>query len=101
MRSLAILQSLRKVLTANVKAVLRTLRCSREDPSYRLPKSLRATGVGQVLVAKAAIAAGTRAIPVGVVEISDQQARFVPFTDQRKLAGAAIMGIGLGSYRDA
>jgi len=39
---------------------------------------------------------GVRAMPVGVVEISDQQTRFVPITDRRKLAGAVFIGIGLG-----
>ena len=37
-----------------------------------------------------------RAIPVGVIEISDQQTCFVPITDRKKLTGAAVAGIGLG-----
>jgi uncharacterized spore protein YtfJ len=39
---------------------------------------------------------GVRAMPVGVIEISDQQIRFVPITDRKKLAGAVLVGIGLG-----
>jgi uncharacterized spore protein YtfJ len=39
-----------------------------------------------------------RAIPVGVIEISDQQTRFVPITDRKKLAGAVLAGIGLGMW---
>jgi uncharacterized spore protein YtfJ len=39
---------------------------------------------------------GVRAMPVGVIEISDQQTRFIPITDRRKLAGAVLVGIGLG-----
>jgi uncharacterized spore protein YtfJ len=39
---------------------------------------------------------GVRAIPVGVIEVSDQQTRFVPITDRKKLAGAVLAGIGLG-----
>ena len=39
-----------------------------------------------------------RAIPVGVVEVSDQQIRFVPISDRKKLAGAVAMGIGLGMW---
>ena len=39
---------------------------------------------------------GVRAIPVGVIEISDQQTRFVPITNHRRLAGAVLAGIGLG-----
>jgi hypothetical protein len=32
---------------------------------------------------------------VGVIEISDQQTRFVPITDRKKLTGAVLAGIGL------
>jgi uncharacterized spore protein YtfJ len=39
---------------------------------------------------------GARAIPVGVIEVSDQQTRFVPITDRKRLAGAILAGIGLG-----
>jgi uncharacterized spore protein YtfJ len=39
---------------------------------------------------------GVRAVPVGVIEISDQQTCFVPITDRKKLAGAILAGIGLG-----
>jgi uncharacterized spore protein YtfJ len=37
-----------------------------------------------------------RAIPVGVIEISDQQTRFIPITSRKKLTGAVIAGILLG-----
>ncbi len=39
---------------------------------------------------------GVRAIPVGVVEISDQQTRFVPIGDRKRLAGAVAAGVMLG-----
>jgi uncharacterized spore protein YtfJ len=39
---------------------------------------------------------GVRAIPVGVIEISEEQTRFVPITDRKRLAGVALAGIGLG-----
>ena len=39
---------------------------------------------------------GAWAIPVGVIEVSDQPTRFVPITDRRRLAGAVLAGIGLG-----
>jgi uncharacterized spore protein YtfJ len=39
---------------------------------------------------------GVRAIPVGVIEISDQPTRFVPIADRKRLAGAVLAGIGLG-----
>src|SRR5580658_706677 len=41
-------------------------------------------------------AGGVRAIPVGVIEISEQQTYFVPITDRKKLTGAVLVGIGLG-----
>jgi len=41
---------------------------------------------------------GVRAIPVGVIEVSDRQTRFVPITDRKKLAGAVLAGIGLGMF---
>jgi len=39
---------------------------------------------------------GVGAIPVGVIEVSDQQIHFVPITDRKRLAGAVLAGIGLG-----
>jgi len=39
---------------------------------------------------------GVRAIPVGVVEITDQQTRFVPINDRKRLAGAVAGGLALG-----
>jgi uncharacterized spore protein YtfJ len=40
--------------------------------------------------------AGVRAVPVGVIEVSDQQTRFIPITSRKKLAGAVLAGILLG-----
>jgi len=39
---------------------------------------------------------GVRAVAVGVIEVSDGQTRFVPITDRKRLAGAVLVGIGLG-----
>jgi uncharacterized spore protein YtfJ len=39
---------------------------------------------------------GVRAIPVGAIEISEQQTRFVPITDRKRFAGAVLAGFGLG-----
>src|ERR1700680_4299216 len=39
---------------------------------------------------------GVRTIPVGVIEISDQQTRFVAITDRKKLAAAVLAGVSLG-----
>jgi uncharacterized spore protein YtfJ len=41
---------------------------------------------------------GVRAVPVGVIEISDLPTRFVPITDRKKLTGAVLAGIGLGMW---
>ena len=41
---------------------------------------------------------GVRATPVGVIEISDQESRFVPITDRKKLTGAVLAGIGIGMW---
>jgi uncharacterized spore protein YtfJ len=40
--------------------------------------------------------AGVRAIPVGVVEVSDQQTRFIPISSRKELAGAVLAGMLLG-----
>jgi uncharacterized spore protein YtfJ len=42
--------------------------------------------------------AGVRAIPVGVIEISDQGTRFIPITSKKKLAGAIVVGTLLGIF---
>jgi uncharacterized spore protein YtfJ len=40
--------------------------------------------------------AGVRTIPVGVIEITDQQTRFLPITSRKKLTGAVLVGILVG-----
>jgi len=42
--------------------------------------------------------AGVCAVPVGVIEISDQQTRFIPITSRKKLAGAIVLGTLLGIF---
>ncbi len=39
-----------------------------------------------------------RAVPVGVIEISEQPTRFVPISDRKKLAGAILLGVGIGMW---
>ena len=39
-----------------------------------------------------------QAVPVGVIEVSNQQTRFVPITDRKKLGGVLLAGIGLGMW---
>lgn len=41
---------------------------------------------------------GVLAIPLGVIEVSNQQTRFVPVTDHKRLAGALLAGIGFGMW---
>jgi uncharacterized spore protein YtfJ len=41
---------------------------------------------------------GVRAVPIGVIEVSKQQTRFVPITDRRKLGGALLAGMVLGMF---
>ena len=41
---------------------------------------------------------GVRAIPVGVIEVSKQQTRFVPISDRKKLSGAVLAGIVMGMF---
>jgi uncharacterized spore protein YtfJ len=41
---------------------------------------------------------GVRAIPVGVIEVSREQTRFVPISDKRKLVGAVLAGVGFGMW---
>jgi uncharacterized spore protein YtfJ len=109
MSSLALLQSLKEsILTeANVKAV------------YGEP--IAAHGKTVVPVAKIAYGygagAGTGGVgeshargeggggggvahakPVGVIEISEQQTRFVPISDRKTLAGAVMTGIVVGLW---
>src|ERR1051326_2505763 len=39
---------------------------------------------------------GVRAIPIGVVDISQHETRFVPITDRKRLAGAILAGTVFG-----
>ena len=41
---------------------------------------------------------GVRAVPVGVIEVSERETRFVPISDRKKLTGAVVLGIGLGLW---
>jgi uncharacterized spore protein YtfJ len=41
---------------------------------------------------------GVRAVPVGVIEVSNEPTRFVPISDRRKLTAAVVGGIGLGIW---
>ena len=108
MGSVAILQSLREsILTANVKAVYGEPIAAQGRTIIPVAKIVYGfgggAGTGGVGDTKArgeggGGGGGARAIPVGVVEIGDQQTRFIPITDRKKLAGAIATGIGLGLW---
>jgi uncharacterized spore protein YtfJ len=109
MGSLALLQSLKDSILsqANVKAVY-------GDPIEAQGKTVipvakivygygAGAGTGGVGDTKArgeggGGGGGARAIPVGVVEISGQQTRFIPITDRKKLTGAVMAGLLLGMW---
>jgi uncharacterized spore protein YtfJ len=42
--------------------------------------------------------AGVRAIPVGVIVISDKETRFLPITSRKKLVGAIAIGTLVGIF---
>ncbi len=42
--------------------------------------------------------AGVRAIPVGVIEVSEKETRFIPITSRKKLAGAIVVGALVGIF---
>ena len=106
MSSLAILQSLKEsILTANVKAVYGEPIAAQGKTIIPVAKLIYGygggAGTGGVGESKArgeggGGGGGARAIPVGVVEVSEQQTRFIPITDRKKLASAVVMGIGVG-----
>jgi uncharacterized spore protein YtfJ len=41
---------------------------------------------------------GVYAVPVGVLEVSETETRFIPLSDKRRLAGAALIGFCLGAW---
>ncbi len=41
---------------------------------------------------------GARAVPVGVIDVSEQQARFIAITDRKKLGGVLMAGVLLGMW---
>jgi len=41
---------------------------------------------------------GVHSVPVGVVEVSSLDTRFIPISDRKKLTGALLLGVGLGMW---
>jgi uncharacterized spore protein YtfJ len=109
MSSLAILQSLKESILsqANVKAVYSEPISAQGKTVITVAKIMYGYGAGAGTGGVGDTSArgeggggggGVRATPVGVIEISDQQTRFVPITDRKRLAGAVLAGIGLGLW---
>ena len=107
MGSLALLQSLKEsVLTeANVKTIYGEPISAHEKTIIPVAKIMYAYGAGAGTGAMGDTrpkgeggggGGGVRAIPVGVIEVSQQQTRFVPITRRRKLASATLAGMGFG-----
>lgn len=109
MSSLALLQSLKESILsqANVKAIYGEPITAHGKTVVPVAKIIygygAGAGTGGVGTSSARGEGGggggvVRAIPVGVIEVSDQQTRFVPITDRKRLAGAVLAGIGLGMW---
>ena len=107
MSSVALLQSLKESILsqANVKAIYGEPIAAHGKTVIPVAKIMYGYGVGAGTGGVGDSSArgeggggggGVRAIPVGVIEVSDQQTRFVPITDRKRLAGAVLAGIGLG-----
>ncbi|HZR56735.1 MAG TPA: spore germination protein GerW family protein [Terriglobales bacterium] len=41
---------------------------------------------------------GVRAVPVGVIEMSNERTRFVPISDRKKLISVLLIGISFGMW---
>ena len=109
MGSLALLQSLKESILgqASVKTIFGEPILSQGKTIIPVAKIMygygAGAGTGGVGDASARGEAGggggaVRAVPVGVIEVSIHQTRFVPITDRRKLTGALLAGIGLGMW---
>lgn len=108
MSSVAILQSLKEsIVSANVKAVYGEPISAQGKTIIPVAKIMYGYGGGSGTGGAGNTMArgeggggggGARAIPVGVVEVSNQSTRFVPISDRRKPAGAVAIGIGLGVW---
>lgn len=107
MGSLAILQSLKESLLgqANVKTIYGEPITAHEKTIIPVARIVYGYGAGAGTGGVGSTSArgegggggaGVRALPVGVVEVSKEQTRFVPISDRKKMGGALLAGIGLG-----
>ena len=109
MGSLAFLQSLKESVLgqANVKGIYGEPISAHEKTIIPVAKIMYGYGAGAGTGGVGDTSArgeggggggGVRAVPVGVIEVSNQQTRFVPITDRRKLTCALLAGIGFGMW---
>ena len=108
MGSLALLQSLKESVLgqANVKAIYGEPISAHEKTIIPVAKIMYGYGAGAGTGGMGDTSrgegggggGGVRAIPVGVIEVSNQQTRCVPITDRKKLTGAVLAGIGVGIW---
>ena len=107
MGSLALLQSLKEsvLAQANVKAIYGEPISAHEKTIIPVAKIMYGYGAGagtggvgekNTRGEGGGGGGGVRAVPVGVIEVSNQQTRFVPISDERKLVGAVLAGISFG-----
>jgi uncharacterized spore protein YtfJ len=107
MSSVALLQSLKESILsqANVKAIYGEPIAAHGKTVIPVAKIMYGYGAGAGTGGVGDTSArgeggggggGVRAVAVGVIEVSDQRTRFVPITDRKRLAGAVLVGIGLG-----
>ena len=108
MGSLALLQSLKESVLgqANVKAIYGEPISAHEKTIIPVAKIMYGYGAGAGTGGMGDTSrgegggggGGVRAIPVGVIEASNQQTRFGPITDRKKLTCAGLAGIGVGIW---
>jgi|SRR5215469_6686258 len=107
MGSLALLQSLKESVTgqANVKTIYGEPIAAHEKTIVPVAKIMFGYGAGagsggmgenRSKGEGGGGAGGVRAIPVGVIEISNGLTRFVPITSRKKLVAASFGGVAMG-----
>ena len=108
MGSLALLQSLKESVLgqASVKAIYGEPISAHEKTIIPIAKIMYGFGAG---VGTGGLGdknrgegggggGGVRAVPIGVIEMSKQQTRFVPITDRKKLSAAVLAGMAIGMF---
>ena len=109
MSSLALLQSLKESILSqsNVKAIYGDPIVAQGKTVIPVAKIMYGYGAGAGTGGVGTSSArgeggggggGARAIPVGVIEVSEQPTRFVPITNRKRLAVAILVGAGFGMW---